>query len=52
MVLLAAMTATDHGRVSPHFQISNWGARDLDGRYSTDLRLILVFFFPVYMPSP
>ena len=28
----------------PHFQISNWGARDLDGQYSTDLRLIFVFF--------
>ena len=44
MALLVAMIATRGWDVPPYFQISNWGARDLDGQYSTDVRLIFVFF--------
>ena len=34
------------------FKFQAGGARDLDGQYSTDLRLLVVLFFLVYSPSP
>ena len=39
MALLVAIIATvpdDGVSLPPYFQISNWGARDLDGQYSAD----------------